>query len=89
MNSNNYYFILGAFDWSYNLVFKVNSSSIFNYLINDDQNVLEFRSYKKIGNYSLDEEHSLQIYSSDVLTDSYKIKWFTNYEKTGWILYIL
>ncbi|XP_026815483.1 apolipophorins [Rhopalosiphum maidis] len=83
INMNLEYDIISLYDWSYNLIFKVNSPSIFHYLTNDDQNVLEFRSYIKFGNYSLDEDHTLQIYSSDVLTDSYELKWFTNYEKTA------
>jgi len=87
MNSN-YYLILGAWDWSYKLISRVDSPDVFHYLINDNQNLLEFNSYIKFGNYSLDEEHTLQIYSSEDLTDSYEFKWFTNYEKTGWVLYI-
>lgn len=86
MNSNNRYFILGGSDWSYKLISKVNSPSVFNYLANGVENVLEFNSYMTFGSNSLDEEHTLKIYSSQILTDSYKFKWFTNYEKTGKIL---
>jgi len=85
MNSNNY-FISDAWDWSYTLISRVESPNVFHYLINDDQNVLEFNSYIKVGNYSLDEAHTLKIYSSTGLIDSYEFEWFTNYEKTGWIL---
>ncbi|XP_060861024.1 apolipophorins isoform X2 [Metopolophium dirhodum] len=77
------YDIISAWDWSYKLISRVDSPNVFHYLINDDQNVLEFNSYIKFGNYSLDEEHTLQIYSSEDLIDSYEFKWFTNYEKTA------
>jgi len=83
MNSNNSYFILGASDWSYKLISKVNSPSIFDYLTNNDENVLEFNSYFTFGNYSLDQKHTLKMYSSQMLIDLYKFKWCTNYEKTS------
>lgn len=80
------YNITSASDWSYKLATKVNSPSIFNYLANSDENVLEFNSYVTFGNYSLDQEHTLKMYSTQILIDSYKIKWFTNYEKTAFKL---
>jgi len=89
LTNRNNYLILGAWDWSYKLISRVDSSNVFHYFLNNDQNVLEFNSYIKFGNYSLDEGHTLQIYSSDDLIDSYEFKWFTNYEKTGWILSVL
>lgn len=81
MNNSNSYFILGASDWSYKLISKVNSPSIFNYLVNSDE--LEFNSCVTFGNYSLDQEHILKMYSTQILIDSYRLKWFTNCEKTG------
>uniref|UniRef100_A0A2H8TZF4 Apolipophorin n=1 Tax=Melanaphis sacchari TaxID=742174 RepID=A0A2H8TZF4_9HEMI len=77
------YDITSLFDWSYKLIFKVNSPSVFHYLTNDNQNLLEFKSYKKFSDYSSDEEHTLQIYSSEGLTDSYEFKWLINTEKTA------
>lgn len=87
MNNNNN-LILGAWDWCYKLTSRIDSPNVFRFLVNDDQNALEFNSYIKFGKYSLDEEHTLKIYSSEDVTDSYEFKWLTNYENTGWILYI-
>lgn len=87
MNCNNY-LILDAWNWYYKLISEVDSPDVFHYLNNDGQNVLKFNSYIKFNDYSLDEEHTLQISSSEGEIDSYKFKWITNYEKTGLILYI-
>lgn len=80
---------LDARDWSYQLRSKVHSPFVFHYLVKDDQNLLEFNSYIKFRDYSLDASHTLQIYSSEDLTDSYELKWFTNSEKTGSVFYII
>ncbi|CAH1725498.1 unnamed protein product [Aphis gossypii] len=78
------YNITSASDWSYKLISKVNSPSIFNYLVNSDE--LEFNSCVTFGNYSLDQEHILKMYSTQILIDSYRLKWFTNCEKTAFKL---
>lgn len=76
-------FILDAWNWSYRLRAKVVSPSVFHYLIHDDHNLLEFTSYAKLSDYSLDQGHTLKIYTLEDLTDSYEFRWLINNEKTG------
>lgn len=68
---------------------KVISPPAFNYLIKDYQNLLEFNSYVKVNEYLLDEGHSLKIYTSEGLDDSYEFRWFIDDKKSGRFLFHL
>lgn len=81
---NNIALILDVWHWSYNLKSEVISPSVFQYLIKDEHNLLKFDSYIKVNKYSLDEGHTLKIYTSDGLDDSYEFRWFIDNEKSGW-----
>lgn len=56
---------------------------IFHYFMQENQDYLEFRSHVKFNDYSLDKLHSLQIYASEDLDESYELRYFINSKKSS------
>lgn len=83
-NKNNYNnLILDIWNWSYRLKSKITSPKVFHLLMYDEQDLLECISYIKLNNKSLNQRHTLKIFSYGDLNDSYEFKLFLSLEKSG------
>lgn len=59
-------------------------------MVHDDHNALECDSSVKINGLSIDTGHTLNIFTSEDLSQSYEFKWFANNEQTGkTLLYLI
>lgn len=56
---------------------------IFHYFMRENQDYLEFRSHVKFYSNSLDKLHSLKIYASENLDESYEFRYFINNKKSS------
>lgn len=78
-----YNLILDVWHWYYNLHSRVDSPSVFHYLVHDDQNILECDSSVKVNGLSVNIEHALKIFTPEGLSESYELKSMMNDETAG------